>query len=255
MRGEGLVMQEALVVQRAGRIVRETYADGFDSSTPHAIYSGTKSFWGVAALEAARDGVLSMDDRVRGEITVRMLLTMTAGYGFGGLGSAVPTYEHAWEIVPKNPPGTRFTYGGIPLQVFGKYFAERLGRPPHDYLRERVLQPAGVRIETWRTMKDGTNPLPTGATLDAANWLRYGEYVMKHHERYRDAFSGTKANARYGLCWWLADAKMPPDAFYASGSGGQALYVIPSLELAAVRFGDRGSLNHGTMVRSILASL
>lgn len=248
-------MQQALVIQQSGRIIHEAYADGLNRSKPHALYSGTKSFWGVAALEAQYDGILNLDERVRGDITLRMLLTMTAGYGFGGLGSAVPTYERAWEIVPKNPPGARFTYGGIPLQVFGKYFADRLGREPHDYLRERVLDPAGVRVASWRELKDGTHPLPTGATVDASNWLRYGEFAMRRYERYREAFTGTSANRRYGLCWWLADAKMPADTFYASGSGGQALYVIPSMELIAVRFGDRGSLNHPATVRAIISTI
>ena len=247
-------MQQALVIQRGGRIVHEEFAASFDAGTPHALYSGTKSFWGIAALEAAADGVLTLDDPVRGQITTRMLLNLTAGYGFGGLGSAVPTYERAWEIVPKDPPGKRFTYGGIPLQVFGKYFSERLGREPHEYLRERVLQPAGVRVAAWRTLKDGTHPLPTGAQLDAENWLRYGSYVLEHRERYREAFAGSKANPRYGLTWWLASGAMPPGTFYASGSGGQALYVVPTLEIVAIRFCDRGSANHPATVRKLIAT-
>jgi CubicO group peptidase (beta-lactamase class C family) len=253
VRGEGLVMQRALVIRHGDRTVHEEFGADFTARTPHALFSGTKSFWGIAAIEAAYDGILSLDDRVRGDITARMLLNLTAGYGFGGLGSAVPAYDRAWEIVPKDPPGRRFTYGGIPLQVFGKYFAEKLGREPHDYLRERVLEPAGVRIAAWRTLKDGTHPLPTGAQLDAENWLRYGTYVLRNRERFARAFEGSKPNPRYGLAWWLASGPMPSDTFYASGSGGQALYVIPSRELVAVRFSDGGSPNHPATVRRVLA--
>jgi CubicO group peptidase (beta-lactamase class C family) len=247
-------MQQALVVSRAGAIIHESYAGGFDASTPHALYSGTKSFWGIAALEARGDGLLDLDERVTDGITVRMLLNLTAGYGFGGLGSAVPTFEHALEILPKNAPGTTFTYGGIPLQVFGAFFAERL-RPknltPCDYLRERVLKPSNVSVASWRTLKDGTHPLPTGAFLTARNWLAYGTYVLANRERYREAFAGSAANARYGLGWWLNGPKLPSDLFYASGSGGQGLYVIPSQNLVAVRFSDGGSPNHPGMVKKI----
>jgi CubicO group peptidase (beta-lactamase class C family) len=247
-------MQQALVVSRAGAIIHESYADGFDASTPHALYSGTKSFWGVTALAAHTEGLLDLDERVKDGITVRMLLNLTAGYGFGGLGSAVPTFAHALEIAPKNAPGTTFTYGGIALQVFGAFFAERL-RPkkltPHDYLRERVLEPANVSVTSWRTLKDGTHPLPTGAFLTTHNWLAYGAYVLAHRERYREALAGSAANARYGLGWWLAGPKMPPDLFYASGSGGQGLYVIPSQELVAVRFSDGGSPNHPGVIKKI----
>jgi len=247
-------MQQALVVQRAGRIVYESYDGGFTASSAHALYSGTKSFWGITAIEASGDGLFTLDEPVRSGYTVRMLLDMTAGYGFGGLGSAVPTYEHALEIPLKNAPGSRFTYSGIPLQVFGAFFAERLrsrDQTPHDYLRERVLKVAGVAVASWRTLKDGTHPLPTGAFLRARDWLAYGTYVLANRERYAQAFLGSPANARYGLCWWLADKKMPSDTFYASGSDGQGLYVIPSLDLVAVRFCDGGSPNHSGTVRKI----
>jgi CubicO group peptidase (beta-lactamase class C family) len=249
-------MQQALVVQRAGRIVHETYDGEFTATTPHALYSGTKSFWGVAAIEACADKLLELDKPIRAGYTVRMLLDMTAGYGFGGLGSAVPTYEHALEVPLKNTPGSKFTYSGIPLQVFGAFFAERLRSKkmtPHEYLRARVLEPAGVTVASWRTLKDGTHPLPTGAFLTAKNWLAYGAYVLAQRKHYAQAFVGSQANARYGLCWWLADKKMPPDTFYASGSGGQGLYVIPSLELVAVRFSDGGSPNHSATIRAVLA--
>jgi len=248
-------MEQALVVSRAGAIIHESYAAGFDASSPHALYSGTKSFWGVAALEARTDGLLDLDERVKDGITVRMLLNLTAGYGFGGLGSAVPTFEHALEIAPKNAPGTAFTYGGIPLQVFGAFFAERLrskNLTPHDYLRENVLEPASVTVASWRTLKDGTRPLPTGAFLTARNWLAYGTYVLANRERYREAFVGSAPNARYGLCWWLRGPKIPADLFYASGSGGQGLYVIPSEQLVAVRFSDGGSPNHPATVKKLL---
>jgi len=249
-------MQQALVVSRGGSIVHESYSTDFNASMPHALYSGTKSFWGIAALEARAEGLLDLDERVKDGITVRMLLNLTAGYGFGGLGSAVPTFEHALEIAPKNSPGSTFTYGGIPLQVFGAFFTERL-RPqnmtPHDYLRERVLEPAGVTVASWRTLKDGTHPLPTGAFLRAHDWLAYGTYVLAQRERYADAFIGSERNARYGLAWWLSGPKLPPDLFYASGSGGQALYVIPSQELVAVRLCDSGSPNHPATVKTIMA--
>ncbi|MGB6987574.1 MAG: serine hydrolase domain-containing protein [Candidatus Aquilonibacter sp.] len=247
-------MQQALVVQRAGRTIHESYDGGFTAATPHALYSGTKSFWGTAAIEACADGLFDLDEPIRSGYTVRMLLDMTAGYGFGGLGSAVPAYEHALEIPLKNTPGSKFTYSGIPLQVFGAFFAERLRATkltPHEYLASRVLEVAGVTVASWRTLKDGTHPLPTGAFLRARDWLAYGTYVLAHRKKYARAFAGSPANARYGLCWWLADKKMPPDTFYASGSGGQGLYVIPSLELVAVRFSDGGSPNHPGVVKKI----
>lgn len=256
----------ALVIERAGRTIEQSFGEGYDAEKPHPLYSGTKSFWGVAALRAQSDGLLSLDETVgatfpawsRGEragVTLRMLLQLTAGIGFGGLGASVPTYDRALETTLKNAPGGTFTYGGIPLQVFGAVFARKLasrGQTPHDYLRERVLQEANVTVAGWRMLKDGAQPLPTGAFVAASEWLKYGRYVLQHRMEFAACFVGSSANARYGLGWWLAPAGLPDDLFYASGSGGQGLYVVPSLDLVAVHFGGGASFKHDAFLKRLV---
>ncbi|HEY6486013.1 MAG TPA: serine hydrolase [Candidatus Cybelea sp.] len=254
----------AILIARGGEIVARAFGDGVTAETGNALYSGTKSFWGPAALCAQADGLLDLDEPVfetlrewrddpwKRRVTARMLLSLTAGFGFGGLGTAVPVYARALAMPLKNEPGTRFTYGGIPLQVFGALLARKLApRTPHEYLRDRVLLPAGVRVESWRQLPDGTQPLPTGASLTAQSWLGYGQYVLRERSRLAQCFTGSQANARYGLGWWLGAAGAPADLIYASGSGGQALYLVPSLELAIVRFGRRSSYRHETFLKRL----
>lgn len=245
---------QALLVRRSSETLLERYDGGFSADDAHALYSGTKSFWGVAAVHAQRERLLSLDEPVWRGATIRELLTLTAGVPFGGLGSAVPNYEKALASEQRNSPGSAFTYGGIPLQIFGAVFADRLkrlGMTPHEYLHARVLNPNGVSIASWRTLKDGTHPLPTGAFLTAANWARYGSFVASHANDYAECFRGTQANARYGLCWWLAPAGAPPDLVYASGSGGQAMYVLPSENVVVVRYGNGGSFNHEAFLKRL----
>lgn len=254
----------AILIARGGEIVARAFGDGATAETPSALYSGTKSFWGPAALCAQADGLLDLDEPVfetlrewrddpwKRRVTARMLLSLTAGFGFGGLGAAVPVYERALGMPLKNEPGTRFTYGGIPFQVFGALLARRLApRTPHEYLHDRVLLPAGVRVESWRRLADGTEPLPTGASLSAQSWLAYGLYVLREHSRLAQCFIGSPVNARYGLGWWLGAGSAPSDLIFASGSGGQALYLVPSLELAIVRFGRRSSYRHETFLKRL----
>src|ERR1700745_453979 len=64
-----------------GRILFEQNA-----KTPHRIYSGTKAFWDLAALAAAEQGLINLDDCVaetitnwrsdprRAQVTIRQLL-------------------------------------------------------------------------------------------------------------------------------------------------------------------------------------
>ncbi len=258
---------EALVIMRGGETVACEYGGAFDARTPHALYSGSKSFWGPVALAAQSDGLLELDETVastieswrddpwKRRVTLRMLLALTAGFGFGGLGSAVPPYDRALGMTLKNEPGTAFTYGGIALQVFGAVLARKLAarsQTPHDYLRERILRPAGVEVAKWRTLSDGTHPLPTGAFLTAENWLAYGRYVLRERDTLAECFTGSAANARYGLGWWLAPPRAPSDLAYASGAGGQALYLVPSLDAVIVRFGKSASFKHETFLKRLL---
>lgn len=256
---------EALVIEQNGTIAEEWFADGWNGDRAHALYSGTKSFWGPAAVCAQEDGILRLDEPVaesiaawradaqKSQVTLRMLLSLTAGYGFGGLGASVPAYEPALTMDLRNQPGTKFVYGGIALQVFGAVLARKLAPQkltPHEYLRERVLQPAGVTVERWKELPDGTHPLPTGAFLNAKNWIAYGRYIVAERDRFAPCFNGSAANSHYGLGWWLGARNAPADLAYASGSGGQALYVVPSLTLVIVRFG-RKTIAHETFLKRL----
>jgi CubicO group peptidase (beta-lactamase class C family) len=261
----------AIVIALGDQIVAQEYGNGFDAKKPHLLYSGTKSFWGPAALCAREDGLLDLDEAVgatfaewrddswKRRVTLRMLLSLTAGFGFGGLGAAVPEYARALAMPLKNEPGSRFTYGGIPFQVFGAVLARKLADrnlTPHDYLRQRILDPAGVRVASWRSLRDKTYPLPTGASLCAMDWLAYGRYVAREADRLRPCFEGSPANARYGLGWRLgvgpsSALRMPKDLVYASGSAGQALYVVPSFDLTVVHFGASASFRHETFLKRL----
>ncbi|MBC5809911.1 MAG: serine hydrolase [Candidatus Eremiobacteraeota bacterium] len=267
---------QALIVSVSGKTVFERYGAGFDRSTPHALYSGTKSFWGVTAVAAQDDGLLDLDELVartipewaadarKSHVTLRHLLQLTSGIGFGGLGSAVPAYAKALATPLVAEPGRVFAYGGIPLQVFGAVLQRKLHRrapSPHAYLQERILDPLALKVAGWRKLPDGTQPLPTGAMLAAGEWLKFGR-MLASSGSYREkqivrrtslerCYDGSTANPRYGLCFWLSPLAEVPDLVYASGSGGQALYVAPSQELAVVKFGDSKSYKHDAFLRAL----
>ena len=64
-------------------------------NTPQRIYSGTKAFWNLAALAAAEDGILDLDERVadtiaawrkdprKSQVTIRQLLDFSCGLAPG----------------------------------------------------------------------------------------------------------------------------------------------------------------------------
>ena len=260
-----------LIAVDAEIVVSRTGQD-WEIAQPHPLYSGTKSFWGIAAAAAAQDGLLDLDEPAgatinewpaaapQAAVTIRQLLTLTGGYGFGGLGNAVPTPARALAIPLKNEPGTVFTYGGIPLQIFGEVLRRKVApayESPHAFLTARVLARIGMTIDRWRRLSDGTHPLPTGAFVAAAQWLRYGHLLLERGAGVIDPASfaacvtGTPANPSYGLGLWLVWRDGELAALYAGGAGGQGLYVLPARRIVAVHFGQSDSWNHAAFLKRL----
>lgn len=271
---------EGLLVNAAGETLCEEYANGYDARKAHALYSGTKSFWGVAAAAAVDDGLLEFDEPVcetvpewrsdtrKAQVTIRQLLSLTAGVPFGGLGAGVPSFEDALAKPLTSEPGAVFTYGGIPLQIFGAVLTAKLRvrkQSPLDYLRARIFEPIGLEIGSWRALKDGTHTMPTGAFLTAGNWLRFGRLVCEagawrgepivSAKNLAECWKASSANPRYGLGFWLDPlAGKGPLAAYASGSGKQALYIIPEMQTVGVHFSRSKNYRHERFLQLLCAN-
>jgi CubicO group peptidase (beta-lactamase class C family) len=78
--------------------------------------------------------------------------------------------------------------------------------------------------------------------------------VLRERATLAACFDGSNANPRYGLGWWLGAPGAPADLFYASGAGGQALYVVPSLDTIVVRFGKSNSYKHDAFLKRLFAT-
>jgi CubicO group peptidase (beta-lactamase class C family) len=62
-------------------------------------------------------------------------------------------------------------------------------------------------------------------------------------------------NMNYGYYWWLLDfPDVPKDAFMALGFATKRTYVIPSLDIVAVRLGEGDDLgwNDNTFLKPIV---
>ena len=80
----------ALLVLQGDELVAERYAGGWDATQPHALYSGTKSFWGLVGLAAEADGLLALDEPVAATFPAWATDTLGPpvphrGVGFGGI--------------------------------------------------------------------------------------------------------------------------------------------------------------------------
>jgi len=219
----------SILVLQNGRTIFESYVNGGSARDRWPIFSGTKSFWGIAALAAVHDGLFQLDDPVsetitewkndprKSQITIRQLLNQTDGIeGASRLQRASIRDRNAAAIrLPTiAEPGSAFIYGPSHLQIFAELLHRKLnGRATTQYIEARVLNRLGLGRLNYKKDAHG-NPLPaTGFELTAREWARLGELVLgrgKYHGRQivpanllSEAFVGSQANPSYGLTFWL----------------------------------------------------
>jgi CubicO group peptidase (beta-lactamase class C family) len=219
----------AVLVIQNGHTVFEHYANGGSAVLRWPIFSGTKNFWGIAALCAVRDDLFKLDDPVANtisewktdprkfRITFRQLLNFTDGIeGASYLHRAsIPNRDAVAVRLPLlAEPGRRFIYGPSHLQIFVEVLRRKLnGRSPIGYIQQNVLQPLGLGSMEFKADSHGNPLAASGFELTAREWARLGQLVLgqgKYQGRsivspnlMRQAFTGSAANPSYGLTFWL----------------------------------------------------
>ena len=212
-----------------GRAIFEHYANGGAANRRWPIFSGTKSFWGIAALAAAQEGVFKLDDPVsdtitewkndprKSQITIRQLLNQTDGIeGASRLQRPSIRDRNATAIALPSvaEPGSAFIYGPSHLQIFSELLRRKLrGRSVINYFETRVTNRLGLRDLKYKKDERGNPLLATGFELNAHEWARLGELVVgngNYHRRQiipssilQEAFVGSQVNPAYGLTFWL----------------------------------------------------
>lgn len=235
----------SVLVLKDGRAVCETYANGGGPDKGHEIWSGTKSFTGIVAAVAAKDGMLSLDEKVsdtiwewktdpqKSRVTIRQLLSLSSGIGnLGQPGGRAPGYAAAIATAFTAAPGETFQYGPQSFQVFGELIQRKLkarGLEPDSraFVKSRILDPIGMTWTDWRRTPEGDAIMSQGSSFTAREWAKFGEFVRKggvtergeqlvDTKTFRDLFTGTAANPAYGVSFWLPRPTSAPDVVTAS---------------------------------------
>lgn len=221
------------------------------------------------------------DDPRRSKITIRQLLAFTSGLK-PDLGVTMEQVEEADMFAltlgaeAQHEPGTKWAYSDAGHTAVGlvldRKLAER-GERLDAYFQRRLLDPLDVEIETVSWRRDGAGHLlmPSGARMSPVQWAAYG-LLIGHGGELHDGTriiseaslaecfepsTAPPAGQFYGLGWWLASYTsyaydIPSDMVIAGGSGGQYLFVIPSLGLTVARFGEGDDFVDGEFLCRLL---
>ena len=266
----------SLLVVKDGKLVVEEYFGGYGPSTLNDVRSVTKSIVGtLTAIAAGRGHLGGLDDRIdrylppevapldfgQRAITVRHLLTMTAGFQWDESGG---TGDYANWILSGDPigmlldrpivsaPGSGFTYNSAAVHLLGVLVEEAVGEPLPAFAARELFGPLGIGTVAWEPPGDGDVNGGAGLDLRARDLARIGQLYLQ------DGVSGTRrvlpegwvAQATrpwfdwrasfgplhrytYGELWWVSESR-PETAFLAWGYGGQFIYVVPALRLVTV---------------------
>jgi CubicO group peptidase (beta-lactamase class C family) len=172
----------AAAVVRDGEIGWETAVGSADvteqrDATPDTQYrlgSITKTFTAAAVLQLRDAGRLDLEDTLDRHVegvphapSLRRLLSHTSGLQrethddawltkrFADVPELLETFDRAEQVLP---PGARFHYSNLAFALLGIVVERVSGQPYPDYVRERLLQPLGLR----RTSFEPQAPAATG---------------------------------------------------------------------------------------------
>ena len=268
---------KSLLVARHGRLVAEYYFGGTDSSTLFDVRSVTKSVVCALTGVALRDGVLPGTaapiarylapadtlDSADSAVSVRELLTMTAGYAWDE--TTGPDYN-AWIVADDHvqylldrahtaPPGATFTYNSAAVHTLGVVLEDAAATPLPRYAAEHLFRALGVDTVAWEPLDRGTVNGGSGIALRARDVLKFGQLFLQRGwsgdasvvpESWVDSVTrlqfawrtvvGPLERVTYGMLWWVSDAD--PAAYFAWGYGGQFVYLVPDRDLVVLATTD-----------------
>jgi CubicO group peptidase (beta-lactamase class C family) len=180
------IVADGRLVHFAGFGARSLPGEPPDADTVFRIASMSKSFTASAVLLLRDAGLLALDDLAEkyvpemgswepvtpdsDRITIRHLLTMTAGFpndvlwGDRQQGLSLPGFR---ELLTRGfsfnwAPGTRFEYSNVGYAMLGLVVAAASGMPYDEFVRTRLLMPLGMTRTGFAAEELGGVSAPAG---------------------------------------------------------------------------------------------
>ena len=198
----GVDAMNSVMIVRHGRVVAEGWWRPYDASTPHMLYSLSKSFTSTAVGLAIAEGRLTLDDPVLKffpeeappqppanlrSMRVRDLLRMSTGHQSepsftsdkdSTLRGATWVKRFLAHPVPFKP-GTHFLYNSPSTYMLSAIVQKVTGETVLDYLRPRLFEPLGIAHPTWVSSPQGVSAGAYGLMVRTEDIARLGQLYLK----------------------------------------------------------------------------
>jgi CubicO group peptidase (beta-lactamase class C family) len=277
----------SLLVVRHGYLVWESYYGTYRRNVRHSVVSVTKSVTSALVGIASDRGLINIDqpiwtylpeyfpegsDGAKMGITARNLLMMRSGinwmeylpYSFEAK-TVVSNVGYPLALGMAASPGDSWRYSTGDYHVLAGLVARVTGQPTRDFASQNLFGPMG--ITNWRWDKDQTGQVIGGVGLAMLprDMAKFG--LLYLNNGYWDGrqlvspgwvqltMSAQPGNPPlpeqpgYGYGWWVIEMH-GQRMYYASGFGGQFIFVIPSQDMVVVitanENADPGSAKYNT---------
>ncbi|HZS05408.1 MAG TPA: serine hydrolase [Blastocatellia bacterium] len=230
--------------------------------------------------------VASIDERKR-RLTIRHLLTMTAGFDwnealpYNDPNNAASLMEASADWVQftidrpmAHEPGAVFAYNSGATQLLAHIFRVATGKDIEEYAAQHLFAPLGIEQYHWKRSPSGLADTEGGLYLRAHDLAKIAYLFLKNGVwegrqivtadwvKASVAPSATvSASVKYGFKWWLypyGDGSRL--AWAGSGFGGQIPVVVPEYDLVLVFTGwnilpEKPRLSHRVAIDRVLRAV
>ncbi|OPH59659.1 hypothetical protein BC351_19450 [Paenibacillus ferrarius] len=203
-------------------------------------------------------------DPSKSTITIKHLLSMTSGIAWDNNNEQSSTemmYSPDWvqyilERRARVAPGTSFNYSNGDAHLLSAMLSRAVGETMYEYAQSRLFGPLGITNTSWNHDPQGRTIGAWAMALTLRDMAKLGYLYLNEGEWEGQAIipkawvheslnkkvalnysNGTQGG--YGFYWWsktlpqglIKGSKKAYEMFYASGSGGRRIYVVPELQL------------------------
>jgi CubicO group peptidase (beta-lactamase class C family) len=154
----------------------------------------------------------------------------------------------------KYAPGTHFRYDEIGANLLSVVLSRAVKQNAERLAQENLFNPLHIDNYDWLSDAEGHLFGESHLKLTARDMAKIGALFLQHGRRgdkqiVSEAFvaesttkqtdGGPPVDAGYGYLWWIDSTKTNLAAFFAAGYGGQAIYVVPKLNVAIAVKADK----------------
>jgi CubicO group peptidase (beta-lactamase class C family) len=197
-----------------------------------------------------------------GDVTIKDVLTMRSGLAAFDEDPASPGNEDKLDeasdplafllAVPRaDPPGSTYRYNSLTAYLAGVVVAKATGRTMADFARATLFAPLGIRHWNWTSDAAGYTKGQGNLSVTARDFATIGEMVrggglyrgrrivsaawLQEALAPKVSISGSDPYADgYGYFWYSKVHQIggkPVPVSFASGNGGNKIYIVPSRHL------------------------